>query len=105
MWGNTQNFGPIGSAVSTFVGYKSDRQTDKQSISNSLKYQRFTPSGNKDIGSWKFNLLAKTQFLWGLMFDLSTQVIPAGYDRCKHLLWIMPITSKNLNLTTSALQC
>ena len=38
------------------------------------------------------------------MFDLSTQVIPAGYDRGLHSL-ILPITSKNLNLTTSALQC
>ena len=57
MWGNTQNFGPIGSAVSTFVGYKSDRQTDKQSISNSLKYQRFTPSGWKNIGIRKFEFV------------------------------------------------
>ena len=29
MWGPIQNFGPIGSAVLTFIGYK---QTDKQSI-------------------------------------------------------------------------
>ena len=27
MWGPTQNLGPIGSAVLTFIGYK---QTDKQ---------------------------------------------------------------------------
>ena len=29
MWGATQNLGPIGSAVLTFIRYK---QTDKQSI-------------------------------------------------------------------------
>ena len=31
MCGSTQNFGPIGSAVLTFIGYKqTDRQTDRQ---------------------------------------------------------------------------
>ena len=37
-------------------------------ISNivSLKYQRFTPSGSKDIG---IELVAKTQFIWGSMDD------------------------------------
>ena len=34
-WGPTQNYGPIGSAVLTFIGYKEtgmDTQADKQSI-------------------------------------------------------------------------
>ena len=31
-WGPTQNFGPIGSAVLTLIGFKTDTQTDKQSI-------------------------------------------------------------------------
>ena len=33
MWGPTQNLGPIGSAVLTFIGkQQTDRQTEKQSI-------------------------------------------------------------------------
>ena len=35
-----------------------------RSNSPSLKYQRITPSGCKDIGVRKCNLLQKTQFLW-----------------------------------------
>ena len=30
----------------------------------SLKYQRFTPSGHKDIGIRKLEFVTKTQFLW-----------------------------------------
>ena len=33
-----------------------------QSYNLSLKYQRFTLSGNKDIGIRKFDFVAKTQF-------------------------------------------
>ena len=35
-----------------------------RSNSQSLKYQRFTPSGCKDIGIRKCKFVAKTQFLW-----------------------------------------
>ena len=35
-----------------------------RSNSLSLKYQRFTPSGCKDIGVRKFKFAAKTQFLY-----------------------------------------
>ena len=39
-------------------------QTNNSVISNSLslKYQRFTPSGCKDIGVRKYKFVAKTQF-------------------------------------------
>ncbi len=30
----------------------------------SLKYQRFTPSGGKNIGTRKSEFVTKTQFLW-----------------------------------------
>ena len=37
MCGSTQNFGPIGSAVLTFIGYKqTDTQTDKK-VYNTVK--------------------------------------------------------------------
>ena len=36
-----------------------------RSNNQSLKYQRFTPSGFKDIGIGKLGFVAKTQFLWG----------------------------------------
>ena len=34
-----------------------------RSNNNSLKYQRLTPSGCKDIAIWKSEFVAKTQFL------------------------------------------
>ena len=34
-----------------------------RSSNPSLKYQRFTPSGCRDIGIRKFGIVAKTQFL------------------------------------------
>ena len=38
--------------------------TDRSNII-SLKYQRFTPAGCKEIGIRKFEFVAKTQFLCG----------------------------------------
>jgi len=35
-----------------------------------LKYQRFTPSGCKDIGARKFEFVAKTQFLYYQNYSL-----------------------------------
>ena len=45
----------------------------------SLKYQRFTPLGYKDIGLRTFKFVAKTQFLWGLILDLSIKSNPVVY--------------------------
>ena len=44
----------------------------------SLKYQRFTPSGCKDIGIIKFEFVAKTQVL----LDRNTNYLPLV--RCKN---------------------
>ena len=41
-----------------------------RSSSLSLKYQRFTPSGCKDIGVRKYKFVAKTQFLWQICLNL-----------------------------------
>ena len=48
----TQNLGPIGSAVLTFIGYKqTNRQTNRQTDKLNLYIdKRFTPLGCKDIG-------------------------------------------------------
>ena len=41
----------------------------------SLKYQRFTPSGSKDIGIIKFETVAKTQFLYKKVTFLKKNLI------------------------------
>ena len=47
MWGPTQNLGPIGSAVLTFIEYKqTDAQTEKQRIYKDVHMGKmFEPKG------------------------------------------------------------
>ena len=83
MWGPTQNFGPISSAVWTFIGYKHpDTQTDKQSKCNRL-LGRFEPTfyfnwkhvlfvyivkQKKSVGFWGFSKFNKNQILLEVNF-------------------------------------
>ena len=56
-------------------------QTMNPDTSNnlSLKYQRFTPSGCKDIGIKKFEFVAKTQFLsFNCYFSIKLFVVSAS---------------------------
>ena len=45
----------------------------------SLKYQKFTPSGCKDLGNSKFEFVAQTFMLWGSMLDSSIKVLSARF--------------------------
>ena len=49
-----------------------------------MKYQRFAPSGCKDIGIRRFEFLAKTQFLSDKKNDFNSAE-KGEQDRAKHL--------------------
>ena len=51
----------------------------------SLKYQRFTPSGYKDIGIRKFKFAAKTQFLCKSIYIYLYIVIRHGLFKFMHI--------------------
>ena len=47
------------------------------SNNQSLKYQRFTPSGFRDIGIRKLGFVAKTQFLYLSLMQNTTHIVRA----------------------------
>ena len=55
-----------------------------RSYTVSLKYQRFTTSGCRDIGITKIEFVAKTQFLWTII-ELPTGVFQKCV-RCHELI-------------------
>ena len=53
----------------------------------SLKYQRFTPSGCKDIRIRKFKFVAKTQFLWENINFVPPEVKSKLHTELMNLNW------------------
>ena len=78
------------------------------SNNQSLKYQRFTPSGFRDIGIRKLGFVAKTQFLSGKIEMLQSRTVRRMDSRKVRMLksrTVCGMDSRNVRMLQSRTIC